>query len=173
MTFENKANLPEKLLKPYNPADVEESIYKTWEESGFFNPDVCVEKGITDAGAETFTMIMPPPNANGRLHAGHALDSTLKDITARFERMRGKRVLMVPGSDHAGFETQGVYEKELQKQGINEVPQIKMDFKDYGIGAQILHDIDISKLKLITNTFQNKRVGMIGYGLEITDYINY
>jgi 3,4-dihydroxy 2-butanone 4-phosphate synthase/GTP cyclohydrolase II len=63
--------------------------------------------------------------------------------------------------------------KELQKQGINEVPQIKMDFKDYGIGAQILHDIDISKLKLITNTFQNKRVGMIGYGLEITDYINY
>jgi len=63
--------------------------------------------------------------------------------------------------------------KELQRQGINEVPQIKMDFKDYGIGAQILHDIDISKLKLITNTFQNKRVGMIGYGLEITDYINY
>lgn len=63
--------------------------------------------------------------------------------------------------------------KELQKEGINEVPQIKMDFKDYGIGAQILHDLDISKLKLITNTFQNKRVGMIGYGLEITDYINY
>ncbi len=142
MTFENKANVPEKLLKPYNPTDVEESIYKTWEESGFFNPDVCVEKGITKPDAETFTMIMPPPNANGRLHAGHALDSTLKDITARFERMRGKRVLMVPGSDHAGFETQGVYEKELQKKGrsrfgmsneelYKEIYEFVMDKKQY------------------------------------------
>jgi 3,4-dihydroxy 2-butanone 4-phosphate synthase/GTP cyclohydrolase II len=63
--------------------------------------------------------------------------------------------------------------KTLQEQGINNAPQIKMDAKDFGIGAQILHDIDISKIKLITNTQQAKRVGMIGYGLEITDYVKY
>jgi 3,4-dihydroxy 2-butanone 4-phosphate synthase/GTP cyclohydrolase II len=63
--------------------------------------------------------------------------------------------------------------KILQEQGIKHAPQIKMDAKDFGIGAQILHDIDISKIKLITNTQQSKRVGMIGYGLEITDYVKY
>ena len=63
--------------------------------------------------------------------------------------------------------------KTLQEQGILNAPQIKMDAKDFGIGAQILHDIDISKIKLITNTHQTKRVGMIGYGLEITDYVTY
>jgi valyl-tRNA synthetase len=111
-----QSNLPDKLLKPYNPGEVEQEIYKTWEDSGYFNPDLLPE---TDKGprTETWTTIMPPPNANGRLHAGHALDTTLKDIAARFHRMSGKKVLMVPGSDHAGFETQGVYEKELQKQG--------------------------------------------------------
>lgn len=63
--------------------------------------------------------------------------------------------------------------KSLQEQGVNNAPQIKMDAKDFGIGAQILHDIDISNIKLITNTRQSKRVGMIGYGLEISDYITY
>lgn len=63
--------------------------------------------------------------------------------------------------------------KSLQEQGIKNAPQIKMDAKDFGIGAQILHDIDISKIKLITNSYQTKRVGMIGYGLEITDYVTY
>jgi len=63
--------------------------------------------------------------------------------------------------------------KTLQEQGIKNAPQIKMDAKDFGIGAQILHDIDISKIRLITNTYQEKRVGMIGYGLEITDYVKY
>jgi 3,4-dihydroxy 2-butanone 4-phosphate synthase / GTP cyclohydrolase II len=63
--------------------------------------------------------------------------------------------------------------KQLQKEGIKKAPQLKMDTKDFGIGAQILHDIDISKIKLITNTYQSKRVGMIGYGLEIVDYVTY
>jgi 3,4-dihydroxy 2-butanone 4-phosphate synthase/GTP cyclohydrolase II len=57
--------------------------------------------------------------------------------------------------------------------GVFKAPQIKMDVKDFGIGAQILHDIDISKIKLISNTQQIKRVGMIGYGLEIMEYVNY
>ncbi len=63
--------------------------------------------------------------------------------------------------------------KALQAQGEMKAPQIKMDTKDFGIGAQILHDIDISKIKLISNTAQTKRVGMIGYGLEITEYVKY
>ena len=63
--------------------------------------------------------------------------------------------------------------KSLQAEGIIKAPQIKMDVKDFGIGAQILHDIDISKIKLISNTAQTKRVGMIGYGLEITEYVGY
>ncbi|CAM3291393.1 3,4-dihydroxy-2-butanone 4-phosphate synthase [Flavobacterium longum] len=63
--------------------------------------------------------------------------------------------------------------KELQEQNIYKAPQIKMDLKDFGIGAQILHDIDISKIRLISNSEHGKRVGMIGYGLEITEYVNY
>jgi len=63
--------------------------------------------------------------------------------------------------------------KQLQAEGILKAPQIKMDVKDFGIGAQILHDIDIAKIRLISNTTQTKRVGMIGYGLEITEYVPY
>jgi 3,4-dihydroxy 2-butanone 4-phosphate synthase/GTP cyclohydrolase II len=63
--------------------------------------------------------------------------------------------------------------KNLQIKGITQAPQIKMDSKDFGIGAQILHDINISKIKLLTNTQHTKRVGMLGYGLEITEYVNY
>lgn len=109
--------IPEVFLKPYNPAEHEGKLYTMWEESGLFNPDVCVEKGVADSDAEPFTIIMPPPNANGSLHAGHALFVTLEDIMTRFNRMRGKRTLWVPGADHAGFETQVVYEKQLQKEG--------------------------------------------------------
>ncbi|MNU09282.1 Riboflavin biosynthesis protein RibBA [compost metagenome] len=63
--------------------------------------------------------------------------------------------------------------KALQAKGEFKAPQIKMDNKDFGIGAQILHDIDISKIRLLSNTQQTKRVGMIGYGLEIKDYVAY
>jgi 3,4-dihydroxy 2-butanone 4-phosphate synthase/GTP cyclohydrolase II len=63
--------------------------------------------------------------------------------------------------------------KILQEKGILRAPKIVIDSKDYGIGAQILHDLDISKIRLISNTEQTKRVGMIGYGLEITEYVNY
>ena len=110
-------NTPEKLLAPYNPHDTEKRIYEMWENSGFFNPDVCVEQGITAPDAKAFSIIMPPPNANGRLHAGHSLFITLQDIMTRFHRMRGDRTLWVPGADHAGFETQIVYEKKLEKEG--------------------------------------------------------
>ena len=101
----------------YEPQKTEADIYKLWEDSGFFNPDVCAEKGVTAKDAEPFTIIMPPPNANGSLHAGHALFVTLEDIMTRHARMQGKRALWVPGADHAGFETQIVYERQLEKEG--------------------------------------------------------
>ncbi len=100
------------FLKPYNPPASEGAIYKKWEESGYFNPDNLPERHKTP-----YCIIMPPPNANGRLHAGHGLDMTLKDIATRFNRMRGKKALFLPGADHAGFETQMVFEKKMSKEG--------------------------------------------------------
>ncbi|MBI2013373.1 MAG: valine--tRNA ligase [Candidatus Colwellbacteria bacterium] len=91
---------------------IEEKNYKLWEKSGFFNPDK-----LPASHKKPFTIIMPPPNANGRLHAGHALFITLQDIVTRYKRMRGYKALWAPGADHAGFETQIVYEKKLEKEG--------------------------------------------------------
>lgn len=102
----------DKFLKPYNSKETEPEIYKRWEESGYFNPDK-----LPGDRKEPFTIIMPPPNANGSLHAGHALFVTLEDIMIRYARMQGKAALWVPGADHAGFETQVVYEKKLEKEG--------------------------------------------------------
>lgn len=108
----------EKYTKPYEAKDVEGSVYARELESDFFNPDTLASKlPERFAVAPTWTTLMPPPNANGRLHAGHALDGTLKDVIGRYKRMRGSRVLILPGTDHAGFETQVVYEKQLEKEG--------------------------------------------------------
>ncbi len=84
-------NTPDKLLKPYSAADTESRIYAAWEESGFFNPDVCIEKGIAAPDAETFSIVLPPPNVTGTLHTGHALMLVIEDIMTRFARMQGKR----------------------------------------------------------------------------------
>ncbi len=100
------------IPKTYTAADWEQKLYTQWEKSGFFNPD-----NLPGDRTEAFSIIMPPPNANGRLHAGHALFITLQDIFIRFARMNGKRALWVPGADHAGIETWVVYEKKLEKEG--------------------------------------------------------
>lgn len=107
-------NIDPKLLKPYNPKETEDRIYKLWEDSGFFNPD---KNPNTENTAKSFTIIMPPTNANGSLHAGHGLVMTIEDIMIRYKRMQGFRTLWLPGLDHAGFETQVVYEKKLEKEG--------------------------------------------------------
>jgi valyl-tRNA synthetase len=96
----------------YDSKKVEDKIYRLWEDSGFFNPDKLPGKR-----KKPFTIIMPPANANGNLHAGHALVMTIEDIMMRYKRMRGFKALWLPGLDHAGFETQVVYEKKLEKEG--------------------------------------------------------
>ena len=102
----------DKFLKPYNPKETERRIYNLWEKSGFFNPD-----NLPGKRKKPFTIVMPPPNANGSLHSGHVLFITLEDIITRFKRMSGYKTLWLPGADHAGFETQVVFEKKLEKEG--------------------------------------------------------
>ena len=96
------------LAKQYIPNDYEPNIYALWETSGALEP--------TGVG-KPYSIIMPPPNANGNLHIGHALDMNLKDILIRYHRMKGDDAIFIPGADHAGFETWVVYERELTKQG--------------------------------------------------------
>lgn len=96
------------LAKQYTPNDYEPNIYAMWETSGALEP--------TGTG-KPYSIVMPPPNANGNLHIGHALDMNLKDIMIRYHRMKGDDAVFIPGADHAGFETWVVYEKELAKRG--------------------------------------------------------
>ncbi len=105
-------DVDEKLLQPYAPNETEKRIYTQWLESGFFNPD-----NLPERHQKPFTILMPPINANGSLHAGHGLVMTIEDIIVRYKRMRGHKALWLPGLDHAGFETQVVYEKILEKEG--------------------------------------------------------
>lgn len=116
------------LAKTYDPNQYEPNIYAMWETSGAFNP--------TGEG-EPYSIVMPPPNANGNLHIGHALDMNLKDILARYHRMKGKDVIYIPGADHAGFETWVVYEKELAKKG-----QSRFDFSRDQLYSQVWDFVD-------------------------------
>lgn len=111
-----ESNLPEKLLKPYNPGDTEKRIYEMWESSGLFNPDECIKAGVTAADAKTFSIVLPPPNVTGTLHTGHALMLVIEDIMTRYARMNGKRTLWLPGTDHASIATQTKVEKMLEKE---------------------------------------------------------
>ncbi|MDP1722036.1 MAG: valine--tRNA ligase [Candidatus Gottesmanbacteria bacterium] len=101
--------------KAYNPQAVEEAIYKMWETGGYFTPKL-IPKEALPAGRQPFSILLPPPNANADLHVGHAM-YVVEDIMIRYHRMKGDPTLWMPGADHAGFETQYVYEKHLAKQG--------------------------------------------------------
>ncbi|MDX9893518.1 MAG: valine--tRNA ligase [Patescibacteria group bacterium] len=97
------------IPKAYEPKKVEDSIYQRWEESGFFNPDK-----LPGQRQRAFTISMPPPNATGILHIGHAVMLAVQDLVIRFQRMNGKKALWLPGSDHAGIATQTKVEKLLK-----------------------------------------------------------
>ena len=104
------------MEKTYRPDDVEGRIYAEWEESGAFG---CGHTKTGEATGESYSIVIPPPNVTGSLHMGHALNNTLQDILARFERMRGKDVLWQPGTDHAGIATQMVVERQLAAENTN------------------------------------------------------
>jgi valyl-tRNA synthetase len=116
------------LPKHYDPHAVESEIYRRWEEGDYFRPEV-------NPAGEPFTIIMPPPNANEPLHIGHALTMTVEDILTRHARMRGKAALWLPGADHAGIETQVVYERKLADEGKSRFDfqreQLYQDIYDY------------------------------------------
>ena len=100
--------------KTFEPASVEARIAARWDETQAFRG------GRPErAGAETYCIVIPPPNVTGSLHMGHALNNTLQDVLCRFERMRGKDVLWQPGPDHAGIATQMVVERQLAAQQIH------------------------------------------------------
>ncbi|WP_313009121.1 valine--tRNA ligase [Brevundimonas vesicularis] len=98
------------LEKTFEPQAAEPRLYAQWEESGLFAPR-------TDGAAEAYSIVIPPPNVTGSLHIGHALNNTLQDILARYHRMKGKAVLWLPGTDHAGIATQMVVERQLAAAG--------------------------------------------------------
>jgi len=98
------------LSKSYNPKDFEDRIYKKWMDGKEFAPK--------NGGKGHFSVVMPPPNVTGILHMGHALNNSLQDIIVRYQRMKGKDTLWVPGTDHAGIATQNVVERQLQKEGL-------------------------------------------------------
>ncbi len=95
------------LAKTYAPSEIEERLYKFWNDSGYFTPDVHDNR-------PSFSIVIPPPNVTGQLHMGHALDETLQDILVRYKRMQGFNTLWVPGTDHAGIATQIKVEERLR-----------------------------------------------------------
>ena len=145
------SHVPEKLTKPYDPAQTEGRIYKLWEDSGFFNPDVCIEKGVTKKDAPPFTIILPPPNVTGVLHMGHGLMVTIEDVMIRFARMQGKRTLWLPGTDHAAIATQSKVEKEIYKKEGKSRHDLGRDemVRRIETFAQESHDTIISQIKTL------------------------
>ena len=104
------------ISKTYNAQEWEDKLYAKWEENGLFQPDTCQSQ-------KRYSNILPPPNANGELHIGHISGYTVMDIFGRFERMKGKKTLLLPGKDHAGIQTQVVFEKKTPRRKKSHAPR--------------------------------------------------
>lgn len=98
------------IAKSYDPKQVEEKLYKTWVDKGYFTPKI-------DYGKEPYTIVIPPPNITGQLHMGHALDNTIQDVLIRWKRMQGYATLWLPGTDHASIATEAKIVESLNKEG--------------------------------------------------------
>ncbi len=129
----------------------EEKIYKSWEDSGYFTPEKCVKDGVCKKDAESFSIVLPPPNVTGELHMGHAAMLVLEDVMVRFNRMRGKRTLWIPGTDHAAIATQSKVEKLIyKKEGKTRHDLGREEFlKRVDTFAQENHDTIIKQIKAI------------------------
>ena len=104
---ERSKQMKKELAKTYSPSEIEDRLYKFWNENDYFTPDAKNDN-------ESFSIVIPPPNVTGQLHMGHALDETLQDILVRYKRMQGFNTLWVPGTDHAGIATQIKVEERLR-----------------------------------------------------------
>jgi len=133
-----------KLDKNYEPAKYEAQIYQQWEDNDSFKP--------TNNSSEYFSIVLPPPNANANLHLGQNLTVAIEDISTRFNRMKGRNTLYVPGADHAGFETWVVYEKKLNQQG-----RTRFDFSNQQLYKQVWEFVDENKNNMLS---QLKRMGI-------------
>lgn len=100
------------IPKVYDPKAVEDALYQSWVEKGYFNADV-------NSGKKPYTIVIPPPNVTAALHMGHALNNTVQDILIRFRRKQGWEALWLPGTDHAGIATQNVVEKQLRTENLS------------------------------------------------------
>ena len=138
--------------KKYNHKIQEPEIQKKWEESGVFI-------GKIDPDKQPFTIVLPPPNANGKLHTGHVLMLAIEDILIRWKKMNGYSTLWLPGTDHAGFETQIVFEKYLKKQGKS-----RFDYDRDTLYQKIWEFVEENK-----NTIENQMKRM-GPGLDWSRY---
>ena len=136
---------------------------------------IALTKGSWSTGEEIVTRINSTQVTNDILGSlTDTLNKKLEDIFKKFEEYDKCAILFINQELQSVELLDRLAElKRMQETGDFSTPKIKIDTKDFGIGAQILHDIDITKIKLLTNSWQNKRVGMIGYGLEITEYLNY
>jgi valyl-tRNA synthetase len=140
--------IPEKFKKPYNASEYEDTLYKKWESSGLFNPDICIEQGVITSDAEVFSIVLPPPNVTGTLHTGHASMLAIQDTMVRFARMRGKKTLWLPGTDHAAIATQSKVEKLLEKEGVRKQDLGREEFlKRVEAFAQESHDTIVSQCR--------------------------
>ena len=109
------SSMPDLFEPRYDHQAEEQKISRLWEHSGYFNPDTCIRDGITKPDAEPFSIVLPPPNVTGMLHMGHAVMLAIEDSMVRYARMRGKRTLWLPGTDHAAIATQSKVEKRSTK----------------------------------------------------------
>lgn len=141
--------MDEKFLKPYDPNTTEPAIYKLWEKSGLFNPDECISKGHTEKDAEPFSIVLPPPNVTGTLHLGHAAMLAVEDIAVRFNRMKGKKTLWIPGTDHAAIATQSKVEKIIKKEEDKSRHDLGREefLKRVDAFAQESHDTIVEQIK--------------------------
>src|SRR5690554_3151047 len=105
----------EPLPTRYNPSEFEHALYTEWEERGFFHADA---RAVLERAADPYVIVIPPPNVTAVLHMGHGLNNTIQDVLTRFERMRGREALYLPGTDHAGIATQNVVERQLAQEGL-------------------------------------------------------
>ena len=115
--------MSKELSKTYDPKDIEDRLYKKWEDNGYFHAEV-------DRSKKPFTIVMPPPNITGQLHMGHALDNTMQDILIRYKRMQGYNALWQPGTDHASIATEVKVIQSLKEQGINKADLTREEFLD-------------------------------------------